>query len=179
MHLTIDLLCPRVDEVSARDIPEHEHSNIVDMRKTLKSVRRTLQAVCHSMEQMAAERITHLEAEVRHREKENATLGEHAKELSRQRRRARKVATTQLNKERADFQAKESEIQAKLRRLKDDLSATKDELRQCEERRTQANEEMKLWRGSATKNKKKYYALKAQRSVAKKDNDSDDSLEVV
>ncbi|KAH9930595.1 uncharacterized protein B0H18DRAFT_992383 [Fomitopsis serialis] len=157
----------RAEDLEVGSILEHEPRVEVRLRKTMKTLRKTLQVACSRVDK--SERIARVEREVRRCERDNATLRNNYKEQSRQRHRERRTIQAQLDRERAEVQTKNSEMRERVARLKNDLGSVKDELQECQE----------IIARDATKYKKKFYALKAQITASRGHSDSDESLEIV
>ncbi|KAH9832986.1 uncharacterized protein C8Q71DRAFT_775881 [Rhodofomes roseus] len=172
----VDGILKGADDIALMEyIPEHERR--VDLGNTLRSVRKTLQTVYSNVDR--SDRIARIESEIRRLKREHARSNDAKKELPRLWRHGRKAAAAQLEREREDFQTVVYQMRAKLQRLEDDLRTTQDELRGCEETLAIVDKEMKMWRSSATRHKKKFHALKAQLAAHSKQYDTDDSLEIV
>ncbi|EPT04105.1 hypothetical protein FOMPIDRAFT_1058408 [Fomitopsis schrenkii] len=172
----VDIALDRADAAICRSNFRSEAR--ADLRISLKALRSMLQTMYAKMEDN--DRAAAVKAEVQQLKRENARLKAQVDEQKQRRRQEVKRAAAQWEQERGAFLTMHSGLQDKLQKLRSEMRSLEGKLAKSEEARVASEQEMKLWRKSANRSKKKYYVLKAETRASRRNADSDnDSLEVV
>ncbi|KAI0722451.1 hypothetical protein C8Q72DRAFT_858872 [Fomitopsis betulina] len=148
-----------------------------DLRTSLKVLRSILQTIYAKMDDK--DRTPVVKAEVQQLKRENTRLKTQLDEHKQRRRKEHKRAAAQWEQVQDAFLTMQCELQDKLQKLTDEKESVEDKLAESVKARAVSEEQMKLWRNSANKYKKKYYILKAERASRRKVDSDSDSLEVV
>lgn len=111
------------------------------------------------------DRAAAVKAEVQQLKRENARLKAQVDEQKQRRRQEVKRAAAQWEQERGAFLTMHSGLQDKLQKLRSEMRSLEGKLAKSEEARVASEQEMKLWRKSANRSKKKVRKQRCSVSV--------------
>lgn len=158
-------------------IPPPNRETATDVKALLKSTRAAVREVDSKIGTF--ERIRSLEVELEKYRKKYRELKSQIKITRHSQEKERAEDKRLLAREQSQGQDSLRELHKKLESKKSELAVVQEKMERSEESIKKLDEEMKLWRTSSIRYKKKFYALKAGVKARNRGDSSDDSLEVI